>query len=479
MDYLPIFMKISGRDCLLVGAGAVGARKAALLIEAGAKLRVVSPQAGAAIREHAAAGRVTLSERGFEEGDLDGAWLVIAATADRALNARVAAAAEARRIPVNVVDTPALCGFVLPSILDRSPLVAAISTGGAAPVLARLLRARLETLVPAAFGRLALIAGRFRERVKTRIAGADDRRRFWERVLDGPIAELVYAGREREAEQALEAALADEALLTGSGEVYLIGAGPGDPDLLTFRALRLLQRADVVVHDRLVSKEVLALARRDADRVYAGKKRDHHFLPQETINQLLVRFAREGRRVARLKGGDPFIFGRGGEEIDTLAAEGIPFQVVPGITAAAGCGAYAGIPLTHRDHAQGCVFVTGHLRDGSVDLNWPALAQPRQTLVFYMGLHGLPVICRQLVAHGMPETTPAALVEQGTTARQRVITGTLATLPERVATQSVRAPTLIIVGEVVALRERLSWFEPAEGRVPAGTGTASGLAEND
>ena len=479
MDYLPIFMKLDGRDCLVVGAGAIAARKAALLVSAGARLRVVGPLVAPAMRELAAGHHFLVCEREFQERDLDEAWLVIAATDDEALNARVAELAETRRIPVNVVDTPALCRFIVPSILDRSPLVAAISTGGAAPVLARLLRARLETLIPASFGRLALMAGRFRDRVKARIHSGDERRRFWERVLDGPIAEMVYAGREHEAEQALQAALADAALMHGGGEVYLIGAGPGDPDLLTFRALRLLQRADVVVHDRLVSREVLDLARRDATRIYAGKKRDQHFLPQENINQLLVRLARDGRRVARLKGGDPFIFGRGGEEIDTLAAEGIPFQVVPGITAAAGCGAYAGIPLTHRDHAQACLFVTGHLRDGSVALNWPALAQPRQTLVFYMSLIGLPVICAQLVAHGLAADTPAALIEQGTTARQRVIAGTVATLPGLVAQHDVRAPTLTIVGTVVGLRERLNWFEPRSGRVPAGVAVATGLAEDD
>jgi uroporphyrin-III C-methyltransferase/precorrin-2 dehydrogenase/sirohydrochlorin ferrochelatase len=278
-------------------------------------------------------------------------------------------------------------------------------------------------------------------------------------VLQGPIAELVFTGREAEASAALQATLDDGRLAFTGGEVSLIGAGPGDPDLLTFRALRLMQQADVVVYDRLVSRPVLDLVRLEAERIYAGKERAGQALPQEDINHLLVRLAREGKRVVRLKGGDPFIFGRGGEEIESLAAEGIPFQVVPGITAAAGCASYAGIPLTHRDHAQSVVFVTGHLQDGSMNLNWRALAQPRQTIVVYMGLVGIEVLCRELTAHGLPAVTPAALIQQGTTPQQRVLTGTLESLPGIVRGGGVKAPTLIIIGEVVRLRERLKWFE--------------------
>jgi uroporphyrin-III C-methyltransferase / precorrin-2 dehydrogenase / sirohydrochlorin ferrochelatase len=339
--------------------------------------------------------------------------------------------------------------------------VVAVSSGGASPVLARLIRARLETLIPASFGRLASLAADFRDKVKQAIKSLPRRRRFWEEVLQGDIAEMVYAGQDAAAHKALEQRLAQED--SGAkpiGEVYLVGGGPGDPDLLTFRALRLMQQADVVVYDRLVSQEVLDLVRREALRIYAGKERDQHVLPQETINELLVRLAREGKRVVRLKGGDPFIFGRGGEEIDTLASEGIPFQVVPGITAAGGCASYAGIPLTHRDYAQSVVFVTGHLKDGTVHLNWKALAQPQQTVVFYMGLHGVDIICRELITHGLPANTPAALVQQGTTRHQRVLTGTLESLPELVHMGDVKPPTLIIVGEVVRLRDKLNWFEP-------------------
>ena len=438
MDFLPVFLNVREQPCLVVGAGHVAERKAGLLRRAGAHVTITTE---------------------FREQDLGQYAVVIAATSDEALNRAVAAAARARRIPVNVVDQPALCSFILPSVIERPPLVVAVSSGGTSPVLARLLRARLESLIPAAYGRLAALAGEFRDRVKTRLK-PQERRRFWERVLQGPIAEMVLSGRDAEARNALQAALEDTRLAFTGGEVALVGAGPGDPDLLTFRALRLMQQADVVVYDRLVSRPILELVRLEAERIYAGKERASHTLPQEDINHLLVRLAREGKRVVRLKGGDPFIFGRGGEEIDTLAASGIPFQVVPGITAAAGCASYAGIPLTHRDYAQSVVFVTGHRHDGSMILNWAALAQPRQTIVFYMGLLGVDVLCRELVAHGLPASTPAALVQQGTTPQQRVLVGTLETLPAIVREGQVKAPTLIIIGEVVRLREQLKWFEP-------------------
>jgi uroporphyrin-III C-methyltransferase/precorrin-2 dehydrogenase/sirohydrochlorin ferrochelatase len=460
MDYLPIFLDIREQPCLVVGGGAVAARKAAQLLRAGARVTVHAPALSAAFAADLDRSRVVHRAARFAEEDLSHHALVIAATDDAEVNRAVAAAAKARRVPVNVVDQPMLCSFIMPSIIDRSPVIVAVSSGGASPVLARLLRARLETLIPAGYGHLADLAAEYRDRIKARLAPAE-RRRFWERVLQGPIAELVFSGRQSEARQALGASLDDARLAISGGEVALVGAGPGDPDLLTFRALRLMQRADVVVYDRLVAEPILDLVRRDAERIYAGKARAEHTLPQEDINQLLVRLAKEGKRVVRLKGGDPFIFGRGGEEIDTLAAEGIPFQVVPGVTAAAGCASYAGIPLTHRDYAQSVVFVTGHLQDGSMNLNWPALVQPRQTIVFYMGLVGIDILCRELTAHGLPAATPAALVQQGTTPQQRVLTGTLASLPDIVHQNEVKAPTLIIIGEVVRLRERLKWFEPA------------------
>lgn len=461
MDTLPIFLNIKRRLCLLVGGGAVAARKAALLIECGAELVVVAPTLGHEIQTWWQAGKLKWRNGLFNVSDLDGIVLVVAATNDAIVNREIATLAQQRNLLVNVVDDPVNCNFTLPSIIDRSPLIAAVSTGGASPVLARLLRARLETLIPATYGQLAKLAAHFRERVKAHFPHPPDRRRFWEKILSGPIAEMIFAGQEHAAHTALENALsASEANPHIRGEVYLIGGGPGDPDLLTFRALRLMQQADVIVHDRLVSAGVLNLARRDAERIYVGKECDHHIVPQEGINELLVRLAKAGKRVARLKGGDPFIFGRGGEEIATLAAEGIPFQVVPGITAASGCAAYAGIPLTHRDYSQACLFVTGHTKDRKMDLNWDILVQPQQTVVFYMGLTGLNMISRELIAHGLPLDTPAALVEQGTTANQRVYVGTIETLPAIMEGKTIKPPTLIIVGHVVKLHAALSWFAP-------------------
>lgn len=460
MNQLPIFFDLRGRRCTVVGGGEVALRKIALLRKAGAHVCVVAPQLCAALAVLHNEGGIEWLPAHFEAGQLDGAVLVIAATDEGEVNRAVSAAARMRNIPVNVVDQPHLCSFIMPSIIDRSPIIVAVSSGGAAPVLARLLRARLETMIPAAYGRLAGLAANFREQVKQRLNDTRQRRRFWESVLEGPIAEQVLAGREDVASQALLQALNDAEGAAVMGEVYLVGAGPGDPDLLTFRALRLMQKADVVVYDALVSPAVMELVRRDAERIYAGKRRANHTLPQEDINTLLVRLAREGKRVLRLKGGDPFIFGRGGEEIETLAEYGIPFQVVPGISAANGVASYAGIPLTHRDYAQSVLFATGHLRDATVDLDWPALVRPRQTVVIYMGLTGLAEICHKLVEHGLPPDWPAALVQQGTTPEQRVVVATLATLADRVAVAGLKAPTLIIVGEVVRLREKLAWFEP-------------------
>lgn len=463
MDYLPAFLKIKGQPCLIVGGGEVAARKAGLLLRAGAKLKVVAPEIGEEMADLEKSAVVSFERREFVPKDLLGHALVIAATDDAALNRQVSDLARKNGLPVNVVDQPDLSTFIMPSIVDRSPVLVAVSTGGASPVLARLMRARLETLIPAGFGQLALLAREFRHEVKKRFKESKMRRRFWEHVLDGPIAEMTFAGRADSARRALRDELdARSGSLPTSGEVYLVGAGPGDPDLLTSRAIRLMQRADVVVHDRLVSEAVLRLARQDAPRIYAGKERSRHMLPQETINQLLVRLARQGKRVLRLKGGDPFIFGRGGEEIDTLAEEGIPFQIVPGITAASGCAAYAGIPLTHRDYAHSCVFVTGHLKDGGINLDWELLAKPQQTVVVYMGLLGLPVICEELIKRGSPKDLPAALIEHGTTASQRIFTGTLATLPGIVESADVRAPTLTIIGEVVKLHGKLKWFESSD-----------------
>ncbi len=461
MDFLPVFLDLKGRNVLVAGGGDIAARKIDLLLRAGANVNVVAPVLCAALQQLNREEKILhLEERYDEQLLLQGITLVIAATDDEEVNREVSEDAQALGLPVNVVDQPQLCTFILPSIIDRSPVTVAISTGGASPVLGRILRAHLESLIPASYGKLAELARRFREPVKQRFATISQRRRFWERMLHGQVAEMVVSGREETAEVALRQALeSTEEHQVSRGEVYLVGAGPGDPDLLTFRALRLMQQADVVLYDRLVSPQILDLVRREAERIYVGKKRDYHAVRQEDINQLLIDLAKQGKQVLRLKGGDPFIFGRGGEEIVGLASEGIPFQVVPAVTAAAGCASYAGIPLTHRDYAQSVTFVTGQLQDGSVDLEWEALAKPRQTVVVYMGLAGLPVICRQLIAHGVAEDMPAAIVQQGTLPGQKVYVGTLASLPKIVAENEVHAPTLLIIGEVVNLRADLDWYQ--------------------
>ena len=461
MDYLPLFHKLQGGRVLVVGGGEIALRKARLLADAGAALRVVAPDIDGQLAALAREGGGEVLVRGYQAADLVGCRLVIAATDDPGLNAQVSADAQALSLPVNVVDAPALCTVIFPAIVDRSPLVIAVSSGGDAPVLARLIRAKLEAWIPSAYGELAGLAARFRHKVKSLYPDVNQRRGFWETVFQGPIAERQLAGQGAEAERLLQA-MVDGAPVQQGGEVYLVGAGPGDPDLLTFRALRLMQQADVVLYDRLVAPAIIEMCRRDAERIYVGKRRADHAVPQDQINRLLVDLAQQGKRVLRLKGGDPFIFGRGGEEIEELAEHGIPFQVVPGITAASGCSAYGGIPLTHRDYAQSVRFVTGHLKDGTSNLPWDDLVAPAQTLVFYMGLVGLPTICAELIRHGRAASTPAALVQQGTTRNQRVFTGTLADLPELVARHEVHAPPLVIVGEVVQLRDKLAWFEGSQ-----------------
>ena len=467
MDFLPIFLTLRARRCVLVGGGHIAERKLALLLRAGARVEVIAPDLSAELERLANVGDITIKKRPFEAADVGGAALVIAATDNRVVNEQVAAAAEQAGVLVNVVDQPGVGNVIMPSIVDRSPVIIAIGTGGNAPVLARMLRAKLESLIPQAYGELACLLGALRERVQTALPNSVARRRFWERTLDGPAAELIFAGRRADAISSIERGLAQaHHERPPEGEVYLIGTGPGDPDLLTFRALRLMQNADVVVYDRLVGDTIVDLCRRDAERIFVGKSRLQHAMPQGEINHLLVRLARAGKRAARLKGGDPFVFGRGGEEIEELASAGVAFQVVPGITAALGCAAYAGIPLTHRDLAHSCVFVTGHQREDGAEPDWVALVRPQQTLVFYMGAANLAHICAQLISAGMDGAMPAAVVERGTTLAQRVVTGTLTTLPEAVATANCTAPLLIIVGMVVGLRERLQWFEQAVSLKP-------------
>lgn len=455
MDYLPIFCRLDNKPVLLVGGGEVAERKARLLLDAGAQLTVVAPDLDPELAELAANGTIEWLDAEFAPAHLTGKWLVVAATDRREVNALVYQSANMARIFANVVDDPKRSSFIMPSIIDRSPLMVAISSGGKAPVLARLLREKLEALLPQHLGAVAAFAGSLRERVKARFATMGERRRFWERLLGTDrLGQALARGDSASAHQLADSLFADES--QSAGEVVLVGAGPGDPGLLTLHALRQMQQADVVVYDRLVSDEVMALVRRDAKRIFVGKQAGNHCVPQEGINQLLLEEAKKGQRVVRLKGGDPFIFGRGGEELETLVGTGIGFQVVPGITAASGCAAYAGIPLTHRDHAQSVRFVTAHGKGGAQDLDWPLLAKDKQTLVFYMGLSSCATIREQLLAHGKTGNTPVALIERGTQPCQRVIRGTLDELPALAV--GVESPALIMVGSVVTLADQLAWF---------------------
>lgn len=459
MDYLPMFAKLEGRPVLLVGGGEVALRKARLLLASGARLTLVSPAIDAAFNEFH--GRFThLAER-FSPEHLAGQQLVVAATDDAEVNALVYQSANQRGLFVNLVDDPERSSFIFPSIIDRSPIVVAVSSGGKAPVLVRLLRERLESLLPRHLGGLAELSGRVRSKAKRVLVSISDRRRFWERAFaSNTLGSLVEKQDWQGAEHWLNEGL-DKAQ-TELGEVVLVGAGPGDPGLLTLKALQQIQQAEVVLYDQLVSPEILDLVRRDATLVSVGKKAGAHSVPQDETNRLLVEYAKAGNRVVRLKGGDPFMFGRGGEELEVLAAEGIPFSVVPGITAAAGATAYAGIPLTHRDHAQSAVFITGHCQSEGKEPDWQQLAATNQTLVIYMGLMRSEHIQQQLVSHGRSGTTPLAIIERGTQASQRVLTGTLDELAT-LASQA-QSPSLIVIGEVVALRKQLAWF--AEGGSP-------------
>ncbi|QAR44555.1 uroporphyrinogen-III C-methyltransferase [Kosakonia cowanii] len=454
MDHLPIFCQLRGRACLLVGGGDVAERKARLLLDAGAQLTVNALTFIPQFTAWAAEGMLTLVEGEFSETLLDECWLAIAATDNDAVNQRVSDAAEARRIFCNVVDAPKEASFIMPSIIDRSPLMVAISSGGTSPVLARLLREKLESLLPQHLGHVAKFAGQLRSRVKRHFATMSERRRFWEKLFVNDRLAQSLANQNMAAVETITEQMLNEPL-DNRGEVVLVGAGPGDAGLLTLKGLQQIQQADVVVYDRLVSDEIMNLVRRDADRVFVGKRAGYHCVPQEEINQILLREAQSGKRVVRLKGGDPFIFGRGGEELETLCHAGIPFSVVPGITAASGCSAYSGIPLTHRDYAQSVRLVTGHLKTGG-ELDWANLAAEKQTLVFYMGLNQAAAIQEQLIAHGMQADMPVALVENGTSVQQRVESGTLSELGE--LAQQVKSPSLIIVGRVVALRDKLKWF---------------------
>ena len=458
MDHLPIFINVRQNPCLVIGGGDIALRKINLLIKAQAKVDCLSPLFCEGITNLYQSGDVNLIQKRFESDDIKDYAIIIASTDDSSVNSLISKSAKKARIPVNVVDSPELSSFIMPSIVDRSPVIIAVSSAGKAPVLSRMIRAKLETVIPSAYGVLAEIAGEYRQKVKDRFSKIKDRRAFWEFIFSGVIAEKVFSGRINEAKDDIDKQLkrASEIEL---GEVYLVGAGPGDPDLLTFKALRLIQQADVVLYDRLVSKGVMELVRRDSELIYVGKKGgSQESTRQIDISDQLVELAKSGKRVCRLKGGDPFIFGRGGEEIESLSEHGIPFQVVPGITAASGCSSYAGIPLTHRDYSQSCRFVTAHLKNGTTNLPWDEFVIDQQTIVFYMALSGATYICQKLMEHGMDKDMPIAIIEKGTMPEQKVYISSLTKLPDLLATEDIHAPTLMIVGEVVKLNEKLNWY---------------------
>ncbi len=461
MDHLPIFLDIKGKWAAVVGGGVAAARRAELFLRAGAYVTVFAPSLSdefVALSEKFAFEH--LGRMPYKPAELEGVAICVVATDDATTDEKAHEIVSKTDALVNVATRPDLCEFILPSIVDRSPLIVAVSTGGASPILGRMLKARLEATIPASYGRLADFVRGARAKVNAALADMTARRRFWERTLDGPIGEMVLAGDDARAAHALDVeidhASAGEAQEI-RGEVFLVGAGPGDPDLLTFRALRLMQKADVVLYDRLVDPAIVDLVRREAERIYVGKRPNNHALPQEEISELLVKLARQGKRVLRLKGGDPFVFGRGGEEIEKLADERIPFQVCPGVTAAIGCSAYSGIPLTHRDHAQACVFVTAHSKQGPIDLDWSSVIRPGQTVAVYMGLNHIEELMEAFVARGASPDLPAAIVDNGTRANQRVVVGTLATLAAKARAAQLRGPTIVIVGSVVSLREKLDW----------------------
>ncbi|WP_127471471.1 siroheme synthase CysG [Thiomicrorhabdus aquaedulcis] len=468
MDYLPIFMNIKQQHCLIVGGGAVAARKADLFIQAGAMVTVMSPQLGTEMRFHLAQGKIVWQMAEFSPSQLAGLLnikLVICATDVQAVNLAVYHYFKALNIPVNVADQTEYCDFILPAIVDRAPMTIAISTGGRSPVLARVMKARLETLIPHGFSQLTDLVGRYRQQVKN-LLNEEQRKGFWEKVLTGLFIDKAVHGQEGEAEALLQTQInalhanADgnhesAAMPAHQGEVYIIGAGPGDPDLMTFKALRLLQQADVILYDRLVAPEILDMARREAERIYVGKREKWHKVAQPDISQMLVDLAKQGKRVARLKGGDPYIFGRGAEEAELLVQNNIPFQVVPGITAAAGCSAYAGFPLTHRDYAQSVSLITGHQQAGAQEIDYARLAHSGDTMVFYMGIKNAAQIQRSLLAHGLSPTMPVAIIENGTRANQKVTITDLTQMVQVIATQTIKPPALLIIGEVINLRERL------------------------
>ena len=461
MSYLPLFINTAGKKCLIIGGGKVASRKIIPLLNSNMHVTIISPDIHKDILELVKGKKnFDYQKKEFAENDIKDQFLIVAATNNKKANATIAKLAKEKNILVNMAENSTSGNTLIPSVVDRDPIKIAISSGAASPILTRLVKTKLESVIPYSFSKLAMIMMEYRNKVKVTFSKITERRNFWETFLDGPISEMVLSGHLDKARKALDKSLKEKKKPNKIGEVYLVGAGPGDPELLSFKALRLMQKADIVIYDRLVSEPIMNLIRQDAEKIYVGKQRADHAMPQENINQLLARLALNGKKVLRLKGGDPFIFGRGGEEIESLINDDIPFQIVPGITAASGCASYAGIPLTHRDYSQACIFVTGHLRDGTVNLNWKMLAHEKQTLVFYMGMHGSKIICEELINHGLKSNTPAALIVKGTTSDQEVIIGNLQNMPKIIKENKIIPPTLLIIGDVVKLHNKLKWFDP-------------------
>lgn len=465
MDHLPIFLDVRGKKVIVDGGETIAARRVERALDAGAIVHIFAEDLSEEFRPYIDNPMLHHHKRAPKQRDFVGATIAYGTTEDPDRDAALYNMANDLHVLVNVADNLPYCDFITPSIIDRSPIVIAISSGGNAPILARILRARVEAILPASYGTLAAWVGSMRSRVMKKITEPTARRQFWEHTIDGSVADFFLAGNKAEAEarfdETLDAAASGQAIKP-LGEVFLVGAGPGDPDLLTFRALHLMQRADVVLYDRLIGAGIMNLVRRDAERIYVGKKAKDHTMPQEDISDMMVRLAKDGKKVLRLKGGDPFIFGRGGEELEVLAAANVPFQIVPGITAASGCASYAGIPLTHRDHAQSCVFVTAHGKDGVLSLDWDLLSKPSQTVAVYMGLGTLDILANGFIEKGVPDTTPVAVIDNGTRADQKIVRGTLADIFQLASSANLTGPSLVIVGTVVSLGDKLSWFKHGE-----------------
>jgi len=455
MDNFPIFLDIKDKPVLVIGGGDIAYRKIKLLIKSKPNIKVIAKNICSEILDLEEKFSIKIVKKQFHVDDIEFPIIIIAATNDKSLNKQIAKEGLRKKIPVNVVDQPSLCTFTMGSIVERGSLVVSISSSGKAPVLVRHLREKIEKLIPDSYKDLVDLAGKLREKVKKTIKIDNKRRIFWEKFFE--IENINSILKNKKTLTTKFNSMLDS-MKDKTGEVYLVGAGPGERDLLTIRALHLMQKCDVCIYDNLVSDEVVELVRRDADMIFAGKKRDQHTFSQEMINDYLVKYAKKGKKVLRLKGGDPFIFGRGGEEIESLMSHKINFQVVPGISAANGVAAYAGIPLTHRDYAQSCLFLTGHFKDGKIDFDWPKLITDKQTVVIYMGLLSLPDFIKQLVEHGQKKTMPIAVIERGTTDSQKVIQGNIGNIINKITRSKIKSPALIIIGEVVKLRSQLKWF---------------------